>query len=146
MVGEEHRPPAEEEEAATGEAHQEMSALPKEKEEMRGGMSVLRLEWHFDNWRRYMRRDSVTDGAPRRAAGCVGGGYSQSFDDMADASDIRCARIVDALVNSLGPLERAAIYHEYLYAVFRHGREALPQALDSARLKVAGWLVQRGVY
>lgn len=118
----------------------------QQEEESIGGMSVARLEWHFDNWRRFMRRDSVTDGYPGKAAGCVGGGYSQSFDDMADASDVRCARVVDALVSSLGHLERAAIYHQYLYAVFRHGRGSLEQALYSAKLKIAGWLVQRGVY
>lgn len=113
---------------------------------MIGGMPEARLEWHFDNWRRWMRQDSVTDGAPSKAAGCVGGGYSQTFDEMADAQDIRVARVVDALVNSLTPIERAAIYHQYLYAVFRHGRDALQQALEGARLKVAGWLVVRGVY
>jgi hypothetical protein len=121
-------------------------AMKQEQEPMIGGMSEARLEWHFDNWRRYMRRDSVTDGYPGKAAGCVGGGYSQSFDDMADASDVRCARVLDALVGSLGNLERAAIYHQYLYAVFRHGRGQLEQALYSARLKIAGWLVVRGVY
>jgi hypothetical protein len=119
---------------------------PDLKEEMLGGMPVARLEFHFDNWKRWMKKDSVTDGAPHQAAGCVGGGYSQSFDDMADASDIRCARIMDALVGSLSHLERAAVYHEYLYAVFRHGRNELPQALGSARLKIAKWLVERGVY
>jgi hypothetical protein len=116
------------------------------KDEMLGGMSIARLEWHFDNWRRWMRKDSVTDGAPHKAAGCVGGGYSQSFDDMADASDIRCARILDALVSSLVPVERAAINHEYLYAVWRSGRGDLPLYLGSARLKIAKWLVERGVY
>jgi hypothetical protein len=129
-----------------------MRVVEPVKEPMIGGMSEYRLEWHFDNWRRYMRRDSVTDGYPSKAAGCIGGGYSQSFDDMADASDVRCARIVDALVSSLGHMERAAVYHEYLYAVFRHGRDPeetegiLKQALHSARLKIAGWLVVRGVY
>lgn len=122
-----------------------MSALPKEEPTI-AGMPEARLEFHFDNWRRWMRKDTVTDGAPHKAAGCVGGGYSQSFDDMADASDIRCARIVDALVHSLAPLERAAIYHQYLYAVFRHNRGMLAQALESGRFKVAGWLVARGVY
>ena len=111
-----------------------------------GGMSEARLEWHFDNWRRWMRNDTVTDGAPHKAAGCVGGGYSQSFDDMADASDIRCARVLDALVSSLSIAERAAVNHQYLYAVWRHGRGDLPLYLASARLKIAKWLVERGVY
>lgn len=117
-----------------------------ETEPMIGGMSEARLEWHFDNWRRWMRQDSVTDGAPGKAAGCVGGGYSQTFDDMADAQDIRVARVLDALVNSLTPLERAAVYHQYLYAVFRHGRDALQQALDTSRVRIARGLVERGVY
>lgn len=113
---------------------------------MIAGFPEGRLEWHFDNWRRWMRKDDVTDGYPRKGAGCVGGGLSQTFDEMVDAADIRCASIVDSLVNSLTPLERAAIYHEYLYAVFRHGRDALPEALERARRRIAGWLVVRGVY
>lgn len=111
-----------------------------------GGMSENRLEWHFDNWRRWMRKDDVTDGAPGKAAGCVGGGYSQSFDDMVDAADVRCARILDALVNSLSPIERSAVYHEYLYAVWRAREDVLEQSLFRARVRVAEWLVCRGVY
>jgi hypothetical protein len=119
----------------------------EEKEELIGGMPVGRLEFHFDNWRRWMRKDNVTDGAPGRAAGCIGGGYSQTFDDMVDAADVRCAMIVDSLVNSLSHVERAAVYHEYLYAVFRSGRGiSLEQTLARARLRVAEWLVIRGVY
>lgn len=115
-------------------------------EVMIAGMPERRLEFHFDNWRRWMRKDDVTDGAPRVAAGCVGGGYSQSFDDMADASEIRCARVVDALVSSLKANERAAINHRYLYAVFVFPRGDFEALLCSARTKIAGWLVIRGVY
>lgn len=118
----------------------------QKQEETIGGMPEARLEWHFDNWRRFMRKDDVTDGYPGKASGCVGGGYSQTFDDMVDAEDVRCARIVDALVSSLVAVERAAIHHEYLYAVFRFPRGNFEQALYSGRLKVAGWLVARGVY
>lgn len=91
-----------------------------------------------------MKRDTVADGAPHKAAGCIGGGYSQSFDDMADASDVRCARIVDALVDSLGHSERAAINTHYLYAVWR--LRNLEETLSMARFKVAKGLVSRGVY
>lgn len=116
------------------------------REPMIGGMPEGRLEWHFDNWRRFMRKGSVTDGYSSKAAGCIGGGYSQTFDEMADASDVRVARIVDSLVASLTPIESAAIHHQYLYAVFRHGRGELDQALQRGRLRIAGWLVLRGVY
>lgn len=115
-------------------------------EPMISGMPEGRLEWHFDNWRRYMRRDDVTDGYPGKAAGCIGGGYSQTFDDMVDAADVRCARVMDALVSSLSTIERAAINHQYLYAVFRHGRGELEEALLRARYRIAAWLVQRGIY
>jgi len=65
---------------------------------------------------------------------------------MADASDIRVARVVDALVGSLEPIQRAAINHRYLYAVFTFPRGNFEQILCSARFRVAGWLVVRGVY
>lgn len=117
-----------------------------EVEPMIGGMAEGRLEWHFDNWRRFMRRGDVTDGYPRKGAGCVGGGYSQTFDDMADAADIRVAGIMDALVKSLPPMENAAIHHEYLYAVFRFSRDNFKTTLAAARLRLARWLVSRGVY
>lgn len=115
-------------------------------EEMIAGMPVARLEWHADNWRRFMRKDDVTEGYPRTAAGCVGGGYSQTFDDMVDAQDVRVARVFDSLVNSLTPVERAAIYHEYLYAVFRFPRGNFEEALERGRYRIAAWLVIRGVY
>lgn len=121
-------------------------AIKEEQEQTIGGMPEWRLEWHFDNWRRWMRKDDVTDGAPRKACGCVGGGYSQSFDDMVAAADVRCASIMDSLVNSLTPVERAAIYHEYLYAVFRLPRAELAEMLLRARTRLACWLVVRGVY
>lgn len=126
-----------------------MSAILAEviPEPIIGGMPEFRLEFHFDNWKRWMKKDDVTDGAPGKAAGCVGGGYSRTFDEMVDAADIRCAMIVDALVSSLTPVERAAVNHKYLYAVFRYGRGAsLDQSLERARLKIAQWLVIRGVY
>lgn len=123
-----------------------IEVVERKQETMIAGMSEGRLEFHLDNWRRWMRKDSVTDGYSRTAAGCIGGGYSQSFDDMVDAEDIRCARILDALVNSLEPIERAAIYHRYLYAVFRHGRDQMDAALQRGRMRIAGWLVTRGVY
>lgn len=121
-----------------------MSAVLKEV--MIGGMPVGRLEFHFDNWRRWMRKDDVTQAAPRVAAGCVGGGYSRTFDEMVDAADVRCAMIVDSLVNSLSHVERAAIYHVYLYAVFRLPRVNVDDTVLRARIKVAEWLVARGVY
>lgn len=113
---------------------------------MISGMSEHRLEFHFDNWRRWMRKDDVTDGAPGKACGCVGGGYSQTFDDMVDAADVRCARIMDSIINSLSAPERSAVYREYLYAVFRFERLDFQETLVRAKVRSAELLVIRGVY
>lgn len=122
-----------------------MSAV-LEKEETIGGMPISHLEFYFDNWRKWMRRDAVTDGYPGKASGCVGGGYSQTFDDMIDAQDVRCASVTDALIWSLPPVERAALHHCYLYAVFRFPRGGYEEALHNGRLKLAWWLQARGFY
>ena len=42
------------------------------------GMPELRLEWHMDNWRRYMRSGVGVDGLPGRSAVCQGGGMNWS--------------------------------------------------------------------
>lgn len=109
-------------------------------------MPESHLEHYLDNWRKWMRRDEVTTGYPRKAAGCVGGGYSQTFDDMVDAMDIRCAEVTDALISHLPHSERAALHHEYLYAVFRFPRGNFDEALNHGKLKLSTWLQARGFY
>lgn len=111
-----------------------------------GGMPEFRLEFHLDNWRRYMRSGVVVDGMPGRSAVCQGGGISATFDELVDATDMRCAQAVDALMLGLSHTERAAINHVYLYAVFRFPRGNLSELLESGRLKVAKGLVSRGFY
>lgn len=110
------------------------------------GMPETRLEFHFDNWRRWMKNDVIGDGYPTYAAGFVHGGNSMTFDEMMDSSDIRCARAVDALMRGLTPAERCAINHNYLRAVFRFPRDNLPELLRSARFRIACGLVARAIY
>ena len=111
-----------------------------------GGMLETRLEFHFENWKRWMKKDDVTDGAPGKACGCVGGGYSQSFDDMVDSADVRCAQIMDSIVNSLSAPQRSAVYREYLYAVFRYERLDFQETLTNAKIRSAELLIIRGIY
>lgn len=113
---------------------------------MIGGMSEVRLEFHLDNWRRFMRSDVIVDGYPGRTPGCVAGGISASFDELVDSADRRCAEAVDALMLGLNPAERVAINHVYLSAVFRFPRHNLPVLLQSGRFKIARGLVSRGFY
>ena len=114
-------------------------SLPEENPEQR-------LEFHLDNWRRWMRSDVITDGAPNRAAGCIGGGYSRSFEDMIDSADVRCALTVDALIEGLSPGQRAAIHHCYLRAVFRFPRGNYEDLLAEAKRRLDLGLMARGVY
>jgi len=121
-----------------------MLAAQKEEQTI-GGMPEARLEWHFDNWRKWMRDGVLTEGYPAKSSGFIGGGLSRTFDEMVESADTRCAEIVDAVVNSLSSAQRAAVYHQYLYAVFRFPR-GFDDAIAAARLRVAVLLVQRGVY
>ena len=82
---------------------------------------------------------------PDRACGCVGGGYSQSFEDMWDAKEQRQIEGVDGAVESLEPIQQCAIFHVHLYAVYRFTRSVdhiYADALDILALA----LPKRGVY
>jgi len=81
---------------------------------------------------------------PDGACGCVGGGYSQSFDDMVLASDLRAAEAVDACIESLATLQKLAVMHKHLYSVFRFS-DLESHYLD-ARTALSLVLPQRGVY
>ncbi len=111
-----------------------------------GGMPEARLEWHFDNYRRWMRAGTVTDGLPGRSAVVLGGGNSATFEELVDSADMRCAQVVDALMLGLSHGERAAVNPVYLYAVFRFPRDNLATLLASGRFKIARGLVSRGFY
>lgn len=56
------------------------------------------------------------------SVGFVAGGNSREFDDMVEAADMRCAKVMDTLIKDLGkkhPGQAAAIHHAYLHAVFK---------------------------
>lgn len=105
-----------------------------------------RIEFHLLNWARWMKDDVFTEGYPRRAAGCLGGGYSRSFDEMVDDADVRCAMALDALIGGLEAPEAAAIHHVYLSAVFRFVRAEIETLLSKAKRKLESGLKARGCY
>ena len=88
----------------------------------------------------------IADGFPDTAAGCVGGGYSASFEDMCESADAAAAEAVGALVESLSPIRCAAIHHCYLSAVYRFPRGGFDEALFEARCSIGRGLVARGFY
>jgi len=70
-------------------------------------------------WSEWMQRDDSGGGYPAKSAGF--GGYSTpgTFEDMCDHADALRMQTVDACVSDLPPNQNAAIYRQYLAAVFR---------------------------
>lgn len=82
---------------------------------------------------------------PDGACGCVGGGYSQTFEDLVEAGDLRAAEAVDGAIESLSPSQRCAVMHVHLYAVFRFRGEVEEIYLDARQALRVG-LPLRGIY
>jgi hypothetical protein len=97
-------------------------------------------------WTAWMRSSSPLRELwyPDTACGCVGGGYSQTFEDMLEAADSRSAEAVDAAVDSLPNIQRCAVMHKHLYAVFRF--KDLEGHYIVARGTLRLVLPKRGVY
>lgn len=83
---------------------------------------------------------------PDSACGCVGGGYSQSFEDMVEAGDLRAAEAVNGAIDSLSPVQQCAIFHVHLYSVFRFKRLDVEVVYLEAREALKVGLPSRGVY
>ena len=104
------------------------------------------LDQHLATWARYMRRWRADEdvGYPDHSAGfgeSSGGAVcDDTFDHLCDAADAYAARAMDAIIDSLPPIERAAVYHIHLAAVFRMRdvQGAYEQARIAIRKKMAG--------
>lgn len=104
-----------------------------------------RVEWHLANWTTWMHTGRSVDRLPRRSVG-IGNSSSSSFDDMVEASDVRCAMVVDALIDDLPPSQACAVMRRYLDAVYRFHRDNYLQELSEAKRKIGLGLKNRGVY
>jgi len=106
-----------------------------------------RLDELLGLWARWMRSSQPLRDLwyPDAACGCVGGGYSQSFEDMVEAADARTVEAVNGAIESLSPIEQGAIVHVHLYAVFRF-REPVEEVYARARQQLKIGLPMRGVY
>ena len=83
---------------------------------------------------------------PDGACGCVGGGYSQTFEDMVEAGEARSAEAVNGAIESLKPIEQCAVLHYHLAAVFRFERLNVQEVYQEARYALKVGLPGRGVY
>lgn len=108
----------------------------------------VRVEWHLENWRRWMRSGTEVDGHQRSSSGMSDGGTSKGFDEMVESEDRRCAKIVDAILDNLPPTERIAIYvHKGIMGrVFKFVRLTYDQALHAGKEALGRELSRRGVW
>lgn len=110
-------------------------------------LGEARLDELLDMWARWMGSSQPYRDLwyPDGACGCVGGGYSLTFEDMLESADARVVEAVDGAIESLEPIQRCAITHYHLAAVFRFRGDAKKIYLEArAALRVA--LPGRAVY
>lgn len=107
-----------------------------------------RIEFHLENWRRWMRSGQEVYGFDHRACGMSDGGTSKGFDEMVEAEDRRCAKVVDAILDNLPPVERIAIYmyKGIMGRVFEFKRITYHQALIQGKAALGRELTRRGVW
>lgn len=104
------------------------------------GLSDERLDWHLENWTRWMKSGGVSLGYARMYQ--VG---RMDFEAMCHAVDRWAARVVDAAIDSLAPADRAAVYHRHLAAIFRFPRESVDAVYRRARERLKIDLSRRGL-
>lgn len=107
-----------------------------------------RVEWHLDNWRRWMRSGQEVEGYARESMVVCSGGTSKGVDEMAETEDRRCAKTVDAILLNLPAPQRIAIYVErgIMGKVFRFERTSYMQALADGKAVLGRELSRRGVW
>jgi hypothetical protein len=104
-----------------------------------------RVDFHLETWKRWKSTGEHQGAYGSVAVGLSSGGASQAFDDMADASERRCARIVDVLIDDLPAIERHAIYHEY-FGIHYEPREGHGVVLPRAKRTLGRGLAAKGIY
>ena len=122
-----------------------MSELPiREKPAIRARDQYDRLQWHLENWARFMRSGG---GTVFRVEGGHGLRGFTHFDTESgyDKSDYDTAVQVDAVIRDLKQMEKDALHTEYLGAVWPNTEFALTVSLVLAREQVQIGINRRGL-
>ena len=106
-----------------------------------------RLEWHLENWARWMGSGGTTDlRGPNHAHGCTSWGDSWDSEAVYERMERRCAGIMDAMIGSLPPAQQAAILCEYEVArAFNFPRGNYHELLVLAKAKLRSMMHSRGL-
>lgn len=83
-----------------------------------GGEDDKRLDWLLDNWSAWMRSGRYGRGLPTKIPGMRTQGGAD-FEGMVADVDVKLARAIDAIIDSLPLAERTVIHHVKLASVWR---------------------------
>lgn len=72
---------------------------------------------HMANWADYMKQPTHRLGYPSKSLCISSGGASgeDEFDIMCEEVDIRCAQIMDGIIDSISMPQRVAVNHVWLH-------------------------------
>lgn len=107
-------------------------------------MTDDRLEWHLSNWAAWMQRGNGVLGYKILAV--YGANGSRHLQDWEEEMDDYCARATDACLQDLEPVERCAVEHQWLQAVFRFRPGVFDASLSSAAEKLKKFLDRKGIW
>jgi hypothetical protein len=103
----------------------------------------LRLDWHLENWARFMRHGGLDDLDTKMPSWWASG--SSDFDMMADRAEVQQAEAFDALVVGLLVDERIAVHHVHLGAVWRMHRQRMQDVYERARVSLSDGMRRKGM-
>lgn len=110
-----------------------------------GGERDERLDWLLDNWADWMRSGRFARGLPTKSPGLrsVNGA---DFEQMVGDVDLKLARAIDAIIDSLPNNERLAILRVHgLTADVWRLREPWDVLLPRARIQIRALMAKRRV-
>lgn len=117
----------------------------KNREYGRGPANDVAVERALDVWREHMQAWSHPGrvGFPSRSPVFATGGASESFDHLCEVADRHAGRVMEALIDGLPAIERAALNHRYLGTIWRF--QGLDEALLSAKANLRRRMPSRGL-
>lgn len=91
-----------------------MANLVDDLRRLRAANDYDRLDWHLDNWARYMRMTGFNKLDPPNRSPIIGISHGADFDQIYEEVTQQTAEAVNACVESLGRAEQGALRAEYL--------------------------------
>lgn len=100
----------------------------------------------LEDWAAWQRGFRLKLGYPTKSTGLECGGSSSTFDDLCDRADAAQMQWVDACVQDLSAVQRAAVMRRYgVAAVFRFPRHNYESVLCDAHIALMSAFRRKGI-